>query len=89
MDPSKRAQLKAHVRAIAELLYEETESASPKQLENFEGIETAVRDHLLEHIGPEIGEFFVKAQVPPEPGAAVRLKGSSAMSVSPKAKPKR
>ena len=89
MEPSKRAELKAHVRAIAQLLYKETESASPQQLENFEGIETAVRDHLLEHVGPEIGEFFVKAQATPEPGAVVRLKGSSAMSDSPKANPKR
>ena len=67
MDASKAAQIKAHARAIAELLYEETETANPTQLENFEGIKQAVRGHLLEHVGPEIGEFFVKAQAASTP----------------------
>ena len=89
MDASKAAQLKAHARAIAQLLYEETETDNPQQLENFEGIEQAVRTHLLEHIGPEIGEFFVKQQAALEPGAAVRLRVSSAIPVSLKAKRKR
>ena len=89
MDASKAAQLKAHARAIAQLLYEETEADNPQQLENFEGIEQAVRGHLLEHIGPEIGEFFVKQQAALEPGAAVRLRASSATPASPKAKRKR
>ena len=88
MDASKAAQIKAHAHAIAELLYEETETANPAQLENFEGIEQAVRGHLLEHVGPEIGEFFVKQQVAAQPGAAVRLKPSSATSKSQKSKPK-
>lgn len=89
MDASKAAQLKAHARAIAQLLYEETETSDPQQLENFEGIEQAVRDHFLEHVGPEIGEFFVKQQAVIEPGAAVRLKASSATPKSPKRKRKR
>jgi len=89
MDASKAAQLKAHARAIAQLLYEETEAYNPQQLENFEGIEQAVRSHILEHVGPEIGEFFVKQQAVVEPGAAARLKASSVTPISPKAKRKR
>lgn len=86
MDTAKAAQIKAHARALAQLLYEETEICNPQQLENFEGIEQAVRDHILEHVGPEIGDFFAKAQAVSEPGAAVRLRASSAMSKSPKTK---
>lgn len=89
MDASKAEKIKAHARAIAKLLYEETEAANPSQLENFEGIEQAVRSHLLEHVGPEIGEFFVKQQAAVEPGAAVRLRASSATPKSAKAKRKR
>lgn len=88
MDASKAAQIKAHARAIAQLLYEETENASSEQLKNFEGIEQAVRSHLIEYVGPEIGEFFVKQQAGAAPDASVRLKASSATSTSPKAKPK-
>ena len=58
MDTSKAAQRKAHARAIAQLLYEETETNNPEQLENFEGIEQAVRAHLLEHVSPEIAGLF-------------------------------
>lgn len=88
MDASKAEQIKAHARAIAKLLYEETEATSPDSLETFEGIELALRGHILEHIGPEIGEFFVKQQVAAQQGAAVRLKPSSATSKSQKSKPK-
>ena len=88
MDASKAAQIKAHARAIAQLLYEETETSTPEQLENFAGIEQAVRSHLLEHVGPEIGAFFVKQQAGVATDARVRLKASSATSKSAKAKRK-
>ncbi len=88
MDASKAEQLKAHARAIAQLLYEETKTAHPQQLENFEGIEQAVRGHLLEYVGPEIGEFFSKQQAAAKPGVAVRLKASSATPKLPRGKRK-
>jgi hypothetical protein len=37
------------------LLYEETD---PEAVKTLEGIETAVRGHLLEHVGPQIGNFL-------------------------------
>jgi hypothetical protein len=66
MDADKKAQLQAHARAIAALLYEETD---PEQVKTLAGIEEAVRGHLLEHISPEIGDFLSKqsvGQVPDE-----------------------
>jgi len=86
MDASKAEQIKSHARAIAKLLYTETEATTPEQLENFEGIEQAVRGHILDHVGPEIGEFFVEQQAATELGAAVRLKASLETSKSQKSK---
>lgn len=86
MDASKAEQLKAHARAIAELLYEETAANSPESLETFEGIELALRDHILEHVGPELGEFFVKQQAAAVPDVADGSKASLAMSKSRKNK---
>ena len=86
MDASKAEQIKSHARAIAKLLYTETEATTPEQLENFEGIEQAVRGHILDHVGPEIGEFFVEQQAATELGAAVRSKASLETSKSQKSK---
>lgn len=55
MDASKEARLKVLTEEIAALLYEETD---PEAVKTLEGIEKAVRGHLLEHVGPEIGNFL-------------------------------
>jgi hypothetical protein len=55
MDADKKAQIQAHARAIAALLYEETD---PEQVKTLAGIEQAVRGHVLEHVSPEIGNFL-------------------------------
>jgi len=55
MDASKEARLKALTEEIAALLYEET---APEAVQTLEGIEQAVRGHLLERVGPEIGSFL-------------------------------
>ncbi len=55
MDATKEAQIKAHALALAELLYDETD---PEQVKTLAGIEVAVRDHPLEYVGPEIGNFL-------------------------------
>lgn len=57
MDAEKKAQIQAHARALAALLYEETD---PEQVKTLAGIEAAVRGHLLEHISPEIGDFLLQ-----------------------------
>jgi hypothetical protein len=60
MDADKKAQIQAHARAIAALLYEETD---PEQVKTLSGIEEAVREHMLEHVSPEIGIFLLQQVV--------------------------
>lgn len=60
MDAEKKAQLQTHARAIAALLYEETD---PEQVKTLTGIEETVRGQLLEYVGPEIGVFLSKRVV--------------------------
>jgi len=60
MDSDTRQKIQEHARAIAALLYGET---APEQLTTLEGIETAVRGHILEHVSPEIGHFLLQKQV--------------------------
>lgn len=55
MDDSKQARLKELTEELAALLYEETD---PEEVKTLEGIEKAVRGHLLEHVGPELGHFL-------------------------------
>jgi hypothetical protein len=59
MDTTKKAQIQAHARAIAALLYEETD---PEQIQTLAGIEESVRSHLLEYVSPEIGFFYRNEQ---------------------------
>ena len=55
MNSAQERKLKYHLKEVAKLLKAET----PKeQLQDFESIELAARKHLLETVGPEIGEFF-------------------------------
>ena len=74
MDADKQAQIQAHARAIAALLYEETD---PDQVKTLAGIEEAVRGHLLEHVSPEIGNFLLKQVAAQRAGANGRLTVSS------------
>lgn len=60
MDAEKKAQIQAHARALAALLYEETD---PEQVKTLAGIEAAVRGHLLEHVSPEVGNFLLQQAV--------------------------
>ena len=55
MDSAKAARLKALTQELAALLYSETD---PEEVKTLEGIEKAVRGHLLEQVGPEIGNFL-------------------------------
>lgn len=55
MKVDKLKQIKAHANAIAELLYEETDSEQVKTLEN---IEQTVRQHLIDYVNPEVANFL-------------------------------
>ena len=86
MNVDKQAQIQAHVRAIAALLYDET---APEQLTTLEGIEVAVRRHLLEQVSPQIGLFLSKPQVAPAAGEVGNSRASSAKSALRKPKQRR
>lgn len=85
MDTDKLQQIQTHARAIAALLYGET---TPEQLTTLEGIEQAVRGHILEHVSPEIGHFLSQQQVVPSVGEVGNSKASSERSASVKSKRK-
>jgi len=74
MDTDKKAQIQAHARAIAALLYEETD---PDQVKTLAGIEASVRGHLLEHVSPEIGDFLSKQVAAQRAGENEPLRVSS------------
>ena len=55
MTPSDQDQLKAYLKAAAEILYRNTD---PTELKTFESIEKALRQKILSEVGPELGSFF-------------------------------
>ncbi len=55
MTPKNTMALKAHLQAIAAILYEET---PPENLNTLEEIEKTVRQKVLKHVSPEIGVFL-------------------------------
>jgi hypothetical protein len=64
MTPEKTEALKAHLKAIAAILYEET---PPEKINTLEEIEQTVRQKVLKHVSPEIGVFlFNRSQVQPQ-----------------------
>lgn len=85
MDADKLQQIQAHARAIAALLYEETAAA---QMTTLEGIEVAVRGHILEHVSPEIGLFLSQQPAAQAVGEPVNSKASLEKSLSPKTRQK-
>jgi len=55
MTPEESKVLKDHLKAAAAILLNNT----PKEeLQSFNSIELAVREHLLKEVAPEIGNFF-------------------------------
>ena len=55
MTPEDKKLLDTHVKEIAKILYKNRPSS---KTETFEGIETAVRDQILEHVSPKIAFFL-------------------------------
>lgn len=74
MDAAKEARFKALTEELAELLYSETD---PEQVKTLEGIEEAIRGHLLERVGPELGVFLSPQAAAQRAVATVRSKASS------------
>lgn len=57
MTPEERKEIAAHSKAIAKILYKNTET---EELTSLGKIEAAVRDGLKEYVMPEIGIFLSK-----------------------------
>lgn len=74
MDAAKEAQIIAHARALAELLYEDT---SADQLETLSGIEEAIRGHLQQRVNPEIANFLSQRVAQPHQAEAAESPASS------------
>jgi hypothetical protein len=55
MNQEKQERLKACLKELAGLLYEEVE---PSELKDLEAIEKAVRAQMLAHVSPEIALFL-------------------------------
>ena len=55
MTPSDQQQLKAHLKAAADILYR---NIDPNELKSFESIEKSVRQKMLSEVDPELGSFF-------------------------------
>lgn len=63
MTPEDEQTIKTHARAIAAILYQNTDT---EKLQSIEDIELAVRDRLLESVSPEIGIFLSKQRLKPQ-----------------------
>lgn len=59
------------MQAIAKILYEDTPT---EQLQTLEGIETAVRTHLLEQVGSKLTLLFIESRTGTSKGRKRRLK---------------
>lgn len=57
MTPEQEQALKAHLQAIAEILYD---NSDPEAMRTLEGIELTVRRQIQTHVSPELGSFLSK-----------------------------
>jgi hypothetical protein len=60
MTPIEKAQIDAHVQAIAKILYAD---ADKSQMSNLGQIEAGIRAQIQEHVSPQLG-VFLSQQLP-------------------------
>lgn len=65
MTPEDKQLLEVHIKEIAKILYKNT---PPEKIKTFEGIETSVRDQVLEHISPKIAFFLSEKRLEQQRG---------------------
>jgi hypothetical protein len=83
LPPDIQGQLDSHLQAIAQILYDHTET---EKLQDFESIEVELREQLLTKITPPIGEFFSHTAAPAREANSGKLKVVSARSKSVRSK---
>lgn len=59
MTPEEKTALRQAAETIADILYTNTPE---EQVQDFEGIELALRDHWLKTLGPELAQKFCQQQ---------------------------
>lgn len=57
MEPEQQQALKAHLQAIAKILYDDSD---PDAMQTLEGIEMTVRQKIQAHVSPELGNFLLE-----------------------------
>lgn len=67
MTPEQSAQLKTHLDAIAQLLYDES---NPADMQTLEDIELSVREQIQAHVSPALGLFLSARLAAQQPDAA-------------------
>lgn len=66
MKPEQEQALKAHLQAIAQILYADSD---PDAMQTLEGIEMTVRQKIQAHVSPELGNFLLERLQAPQPDA--------------------
>jgi hypothetical protein len=61
MNPEALKQAKYHIQEAAKILKANTQ---PQDLQDFESIELVARQHLLDTVGPAMGEIFFHQESP-------------------------
>lgn len=85
MTPEQEQALQAHIKAIAQILYDDTPR---EELTSLSGIEQAVRRQMQKHVMPEVGVFLSQQKPIPPEAIAATSKASSATSRLQQPKPK-
>jgi hypothetical protein len=57
MNPDQEQALKAHLQAIAKILYDDSDLDT---MQTLEGIEMTVRQKIQQHVSPELGVFLLE-----------------------------
>lgn len=57
MQPAQEQALKAHLQAIAKILYDDS---APDAMQTLEGIEMTVRQKIQAHVSPALGNFLLE-----------------------------
>jgi hypothetical protein len=65
MQPEQEQALKAHLQAIAKILYDDSD---PDAMQTLEGIEMTVRQKIQAHVSPELGNFLLERLQPQQQG---------------------
>ena len=73
MTPEQEQSLKTHLKAIAQILYDESD---PEAMKTLEGMELTLRRQIQTHCQPRTGEFFIQTLTGTQAGKPRSLKST-------------